>query len=101
MTVQEYIDIMVENDFIEKNRSRYSFTKKGLKQITTKCPNYPVNWYYAIDGAAFWGISPNAPDMYSWKWYYSSDQDIMEYVLKEIFEIDNNPDYIELNDIVL
>ena len=104
MTLEEYKNILLDNGIIEcdSERSRvYLFTHKGIKLIREKLPDYPTGWVGAIQEGAFWGINPGET-VYDWNWYYASENPkAMEYIVNEIFNLNTDTDYIELDDIVL
>ena len=110
MTIQEYIDTLLDNEIIKEGGSNedrpYRFTDKGLHLIHDQFPNYPDGWYNAIlihgGSLQFWGIEKDLTDECDWQWTKESEQDVMENTLKNVFHIDpDDTDYIELDDIVL
>lgn len=115
MTINEYIDILLNADIIKDAPETapedmiYYFTDKGFSLIREKFPEYPSNWpaaiweVPAIHELEFWGIAAGYDDMYRWTWYTASHQDVMENTLKNVFQVDpdSQVDYVELDDIVL
>ena len=71
MTIEEYIDILLENEIIMKGGSNqdlpYRFTDKGIQLIHDQFPNYLDSWYNAIliinNSLMFWGIEKGKINM--------------------------------------
>lgn len=110
MTIEEYIDILLENEIIMKGGSNqdlpYRFTDKGIQLIHDQFSNYPDSWYNAIlissNSLMFWGIEKGKTDVNDWQWISENEQDVMENTLKNVFHIDpDDSDYIEPDDILL
>jgi hypothetical protein len=110
MTIQEYIDILLDNEIIIEGGSNadrpYRFTDKGMELIRRKFPSYPDGWYNAIlkhrGSLQFWGVEKDAIDECDWQWMEESEQDVMDNTLRNIFKAHpDDMDYIELDDIVL
>ena len=110
MTIEEYIDILLDNEIIVKGGSDenrpYRFTDKGMQLIHEQFPDYSDGWYNAIlihgGSLMFWGIKKGETDECDWEWARESEQDIMDNTLRNIFKIQpDNLEYIELDDIVL
>jgi hypothetical protein len=105
MTLEEYKNLLLDNGIIECDSERtwiYLFTQKGMDMIREKFPEYPTGWVGAIRDGVFWGIKPEETNAYDWTWYYPTEnQKAMEYIVNDIFNLNTDTDYIELDDIVL
>lgn len=104
MTLEEYKNILLDNGIIEcdsENSQIYLFTHKGINKIKEKFSDYPTGWTTAIQENGFWGVNPGET-VYDWNWYYESENPkAMDYIVNNIFNINTDTDYIELDDIVL
>ena len=110
MTIEEYINILLDNEIImeggsDENRP-YRFTDKGMELIHRQFPDYSDGWYNAIlihaGSLRFWGVGKDATDECDWEWTKEDEQDVMDNTLRNVFKIQpDNLEYIELDDIVL
>lgn len=110
MTIEEYIDILLDNEIIIEGGSNherpYRFTDKGMQLIHDQFPDYSDGWYNAIlinhGSLMFWGVEKDKTDDWDWQWNKESEQEIMDNTLRNVFKIQpDNLEYIELDDIVL
>lgn len=111
MTLEEYKNILLNNGIIKCNSEEsqvYLFTQRGMDIIEEKFPDYDVDqWIYGLTignsnkTRTFLGYRPESKNAWNWSWYAERFQDIMEYMLYDIFKINVGDTYIELDDIVL
>lgn len=118
MTVEEYGELLFDAGYLlnspesrqlgDEEYNLYQFTEKGFAKLKEKFPAYDVDyWVYGLSignsnrTRKFLGYRPEAKNSWDWSWYNEHFQDVMEYMVNEIFQINANDSYIELDDIVL
>jgi len=118
MTIEEYGDLLFDAGYLvnsprtgkvgDEEYNIYKFSEKGFEKLKEKFPNYDVEqWIYGLTigksnkTRTFLGYRPDAKNAWDWGWYTENFQDIMEYMLYDVFKINVGDTYIELDDIVL
>lgn len=118
MTIEEYGDLLFDAGYLvnsprigklgDEEYNIYEFSEKGFERLKEKFPGYDVNqWRYGLTigesfrTKKFLGYRPDAKNSWDWSWYNEYFQDVMEYMLYDIFKVNVADSYIELDDIVL
>lgn len=110
MTVKEYFDLLLENDLVEykpdypPDNPSFKFTPKALELIHQKYPEYSNYWFNAGNYMSFWSKMIKTEDLLNnwrkWDWYTVRDTAEMNFMLN-LFNIDNDDSYIDLDDIIM
>lgn len=118
MTIEEYGDLLFDAGYLVNSPETgnlngeeyniYRFSENGFEKLKEKFPGYDAKqWVYGLTigesfrTKKFLGYRPEAKNSWDWSWYNEHFQDVMEYMVNEIFQINANDSYIELDDIVL